>query len=472
MKLETRFAAIIVVSTALAVLLTNTILTSRLKADYQATARKEAREKALLVRYGLLSTMMSTNDYDEIDRIINFLKSGQNFSFRMVRSKHVIKQHGIRRGEIPKSVEEEDALRDGEIKEILESDTRLKFIYPFITDERCGACHMGLDGKPVPAGMVNGAAVMEFDLTGRKMATEALAGQVALVVSVILVAMAAVMIILIHKTVVSPIKSIASAITGFQEERFNVDLPAYSTTEIKIMADEVRAAALLLAERKGRRELEIKEERERNTEARKFIMSRAQDLGIDCNSKLTDVINSLAAVVDAGEQTVQMSKALKYMVSEESRFMLPNDLATIPAVSSYLSNIVDADHIQKRAIELTLDEALGNAIIHGNLEIPSSLKDDDLDSYSELIAERSGQEPYASRRVEVQFAMKGKDARFRIRDEGKGFNWRKALGEETDIESIHGRGVMIMRAMATSLEFNAEGNEITLVFDLGKQASA
>ena len=92
------------------------------------------------------------------------------------------------------------------------------------------------------------------------------------------------------------------------------------------------------------------------------------------------------------------------------------------------------------AIRLALDEALVNAVKHGNQEA------DD-------------------KSVHIDFSIDANRATFVIRDEGPGFD-PDALPDPTALENLSrpsGRGVMLMRAYMTEVGFNPSGNEVTLV---------
>jgi anti-sigma regulatory factor (Ser/Thr protein kinase) len=134
--------------------------------------------------------------------------------------------------------------------------------------------------------------------------------------------------------------------------------------------------------------------------------------------------------------------------------------------------VAASDPIKRRAIELALDEALANAMIHGNLEVPSHLKETDFESFNEMIANRRAMEPYASRKLDLSTTLGESQAVFTITDQGRGFDWRGIMEREADTEAAHGRGLLIIKTLATSISFNDKGNEITLTFDLGKKEPA
>lgn len=471
MKLQWKLALIVAFSTVVSIVVITYLVSARLVTNYQAEAKKNAQQKALLVRHGLLSVMMETNDYLKIAHALENLARDQDFKLKLVRSEHVIKQHGMRRNEISEDEYEKRALETGETLELFKGES-YRIIYPFITDERCGVCHLGLDDKPVPPGVVNGVASLTFDLSQMKAATNTLINHITISLAAVMTIAGLLLLAMAHKTVIEPMKTIAKAITGFTEDRFDVNLlNYYNTAEINIMADEVRHTARKLSAMKERRESEINAERARSQDIQKFVLSRARDLGLSGDAEISQIITRLSRVVDESERASQISRAFEFITQKDSRMEIPNDLSLIPCVSVYLAQATTSDVLKRRSIELALDEALANSLIHGNLEVPSDLKERDFDSFNDLVAKRSSEEPYASRKARIGYSFNKKSAVFTIKDAGTGFDWRRKIAQESDTESAHGRGLLLMQALATEISFNEKGDEITLTFDLEKPAS-
>jgi anti-sigma regulatory factor (Ser/Thr protein kinase) len=116
-------------------------------------------------------------------------------------------------------------------------------------------------------------------------------------------------------------------------------------------------------------------------------------------------------------------------------------------------------------VSVALEEALLNAIIHGNLEVSSRLREEEGDVFDRLIQERKQDERYAHRRVRVECEVTRDEVRYLIDDEGPGFDVSK-LPDPRDPERIllaSGRGVLMMRAFMDEVEYNTRGNAVTLV---------
>lgn len=150
-------------------------------------------------------------------------------------------------------------------------------------------------------------------------------------------------------------------------------------------------------------------------------------------------------------------------------FSIENDAALIPVVVGFLqesmSHMAICDGSERLRISVALEEALTNAVHHGNLEVSSELRQDDDSRYYELIRRRSREEPYRRRRVHIKTRMSDRDAVFAIRDEGPGFDVA-GLPDPTEPENLErasGRGILLMRTFMDEVLFNERGNEITLV---------
>jgi hypothetical protein len=114
---------------------------------------------------------------------------------------------------------------------------------------------------------------------------------------------------------------------------------------------------------------------------------------------------------------------------------------------------------------VALEEAVLNAMIHGNLEVSSSLREADDDAFERLIAIRQADSRYNSRLVTVEMNGSREEISWRIVDEGPGFNVAR-LPDPRSAERINlqsGRGVLMMRAFMDEVAYNTRGNEVTLV---------
>ncbi|MCA9046071.1 MAG: ATP-binding protein, partial [Planctomycetaceae bacterium] len=151
-------------------------------------------------------------------------------------------------------------------------------------------------------------------------------------------------------------------------------------------------------------------------------------------------------------------------------FELDNDKSKISKIVELLLDACESQEICNAAsrfrLAVALEEALVNAIVHGNLEVSSKLRELGDDSYEKLIAERQAQPEYSRRRVHLCCQLAAGEVTFTIRDQGKGFDV-SSLPDPTDPEALErpcGRGLLLMRSFMNEVSYNDVGNEVCMVY--------
>lgn len=138
----------------------------------------------------------------------------------------------------------------------------------------------------------------------------------------------------------------------------------------------------------------------------------------------------------------------------------------IARIESSLEEMGLLDDGNRMQIATALDEALVNAIIHGNLEITSELRHaDDGKHYLKEVERRRIADPFQGREVSVLVNIDRSQAVFTIRDDGPGFDYC-SLPDPTDVcnlDKCGGRGLMLINAFMDEVHHNPAGNEITMV---------
>ncbi len=122
---------------------------------------------------------------------------------------------------------------------------------------------------------------------------------------------------------------------------------------------------------------------------------------------------------------------------------VPSKLADVAGVQkAILDDVLACGHSQdtRFAVRLALDEALANAIHHGNQDDPA-------------------------RRVTVTYGVSSQRVQISVCDEGGGFD-PSGVPDPRLPENLvkpNGRGIMLMRAYMTDVTFNTDGNCVTLL---------
>ena len=156
------------------------------------------------------------------------------------------------------------------------------------------------------------------------------------------------------------------------------------------------------------------------------------------------------------------------LTQQTLKFTLDNEKGRVPHLVTLLIEHCDRfgliDDRDRMRIQVALEEALLNAIIHGNLEVSSRLREMEGDVFELAISERKQLEPFRSRMVTLIAEYTHAGARFVIRDEGPGFDVETVRNptEDDAIALASGRGILLMRSFMDSIDYNDKGNEVTM----------
>jgi CheY-like chemotaxis protein/anti-sigma regulatory factor (Ser/Thr protein kinase) len=182
-----------------------------------------------------------------------------------------------------------------------------------------------------------------------------------------------------------------------------------------------------------------------------------------------DLLRIVRQVMEAAAQHRRRVDLLRGMKRSEFTFELENDSSLIPPLISHLQDSVThmglCDEADRLRLAIALEEALTNALFHGNLELGSELRDTNPDAYAAEVNARRSSDPYAHRRVHIDARLTRDQAVFVIRDEGPGFDLA-CLPNPLDPECFDkagGRGILLMRTFMSDVQFNSTGNQVTLI---------
>jgi CheY-like chemotaxis protein len=182
-----------------------------------------------------------------------------------------------------------------------------------------------------------------------------------------------------------------------------------------------------------------------------------------------ELVTTAMRVLNAARERQQHRELLHTLERQELQFALPTNPNLVSPLAGHLHHAVADQWGVPSATLLQLyiavEEALTNAIYHGNLQVGSELRAGDRDEYDKLARQRCDLPPYCDRKVYVLAELSRSQASFSIRDEGTGFD-PEALPDPTDaanLETPSGRGVLLMRTFMNEVRYNASGNEVTMV---------
>jgi CheY-like chemotaxis protein len=182
-----------------------------------------------------------------------------------------------------------------------------------------------------------------------------------------------------------------------------------------------------------------------------------------------NLITTIRSVLSLSSQQICRRRLLSTLDSAESCFVLENDSSLIAPLIEYLQEQFAMmqlfDTLQTTRISVAVQEAIANAIYHGNLELDSELRQDDESVFYNLAEERRHAAEYANRRVRVKAILSSSEVSVRIEDDGPGFNPADVRDptEEINLGRIGGRGLLLIRTLMDEVSHNPKGNEITMV---------
>ncbi len=179
--------------------------------------------------------------------------------------------------------------------------------------------------------------------------------------------------------------------------------------------------------------------------------------------ELQNILEKLEAVQENKKRQIQ---ALPFF-TEQIAITIHSQTALIANVVAFLQNRIklfcELYKINVRNISLCLHEALVNSVIHGNLEVPSTLKNEDPEKFEALLKERESLASYANRQVLIRCQISTGYLKFEIEDQGQGFNPQSIHFSDPILMIPSGRGILIITSFMDEVSWNAAGNCITMV---------
>lgn len=190
-----------------------------------------------------------------------------------------------------------------------------------------------------------------------------------------------------------------------------------------------------------------------------------------------ELYDTVIAVVELARAKRDEARVIEHLAYTETRLALDNDVSLLASVTGFLqSNLTrlrSCDETLLLQIGVALREALANAIIHGNLEVSSALREGSGKAYDDLIAARRNEPRYSARKVHVTARETRDDVTYVIQDEGPGFDV-DALPDPNDpaeLERESGRGLLLIRMFMDEVTHNKSGNVITMVKRFGAESA-
>ncbi|MBI3445946.1 MAG: ATP-binding protein [Magnetospirillum sp.] len=136
----------------------------------------------------------------------------------------------------------------------------------------------------------------------------------------------------------------------------------------------------------------------------------------------------------------------------------------VEAIRGYISEMTAES---AELMDISLAEAISNAVIHGNLGIPSHLRTttEGFAQFQRLLHKRMADPVVAGRRLEINIAPRSKDLiMVAVSDQGAGFDLAKKLEHTAAATAKNGRGLNLIRRATQTVHGEDGGRTLVMTF--------
>ena len=181
-------------------------------------------------------------------------------------------------------------------------------------------------------------------------------------------------------------------------------------------------------------------------------------------------------VVNANQQSRRIRQVRDGLTSISISFEIDNDPALIQPLLHEVRDALDRFKIGGSSapqLIVGVEEAISNALYHGNLEIGSELKHTNFAEFYKQAQQARSNPKFSRRSVRLSIDASHFGAKITVADDGQGFD-PASVPDPTLPENIaraHGRGLLMMRAFFDDVRFNKLGNAVILTVRNQHQAS-
>lgn len=187
---------------------------------------------------------------------------------------------------------------------------------------------------------------------------------------------------------------------------------------------------------------------------------------------------SLTDTVDQILEYSQKNKCHKQLMdcatNCRNQFKLANDPHLIPPLLDFLQDSLHTlklgDETEVRQCTVALEEAVCNALYHGNLEMEEqhvrqarhAFREGDI---HDIVHARQSLDPYQSRSIYIAIDLSNTKAQFIVRDQGDGFDVQNVIPKASDtdhLSELSKRGLTLIRNFMDEVTFNDTGSEIRM----------
>ena len=186
------------------------------------------------------------------------------------------------------------------------------------------------------------------------------------------------------------------------------------------------------------------------------------------------LLETVEQVLSISNHHKSKERLMRFTTNTRFQFNLKNDQELIAPLLDFVDGTAEilgmGDVAERRHVAVAIEEAMINAIFHGNLELDGALVQDARRALhdglvAEVVKERSFEPPFNDRRVRVGIELSRNRIEVIIRDDGNGFDAAAKTKNASDISQLSGaggRGLTLIRNFMDDVQFNEVGNEIRM----------
>lgn len=472
MSLKSRIGVTVIVVTIGLLWSVNFFLLSTLQVKDQSEAKERGLNIANIFLQTVLERKLATEANDKVHYLADrtFYDSSVD-SARIIWTDLLQKQFGPDRSKEPLTDSEKLALTSYDSKLLFSDETSLKLLIPFITDNSCGSCHSDVDGKALEAGRIVAVASLYLDFADIRRESSNIASNIIIVITIAMIIFSSLILTIIHYTYSLPMKEFTESVSSMKFERLSKLNRRFSTPEFKEVAKQASTVFKNITQKQKESEDKLVNQIQANQQILSMIEAKSDIAHIEDQDDINKLVSKIAYVIDEAERAKLLRRAYPFVRSINEELEIPANPDYIPVVAIYVSEIIAGSIVGlfHQRIELAVDEALSNAIHHGSLEIESVTKEEDFDKFLAITNERMNTAPYKDRVVSVTVHQEFEIGIVTITDEGSGFNYKDKLKKRVNDSGSrllpHGRGLALMSALASKVEFVGNGNKVILTFN-------
>ncbi len=156
------------------------------------------------------------------------------------------------------------------------------------------------------------------------------------------------------------------------------------------------------------------------------------------------------------------------LFAETLSFRIPSQRALVHKaalrIHHHFADDLNGQGISPEQIRVCLVEALENALVHGNLEIDSAVKEEDWGRFEALVSERQADPAYGRRSIAISASLGPEGFAAQIEDQGQGFDPdQPAESADPGFLSASGRGLLLIRGIMDEVRWKNGGRCICML---------